>query len=54
MQGGGLLNSTSEMSRGGKIPCLVIMVGDKKVHNIFSERKQVEPYTPESSLECWA
>ena len=31
----------SEMSRGGKIPHLVIMVGDKEVHNSVSERKQV-------------
>ena len=27
------------------------MVGDKEVHNICSERKQVEPDTPESSPE---
>ena len=50
-RGGELLNSKLEMTRGGKIPCLVIMVADKEVHNSVSERKQVEPDTPESSLE---
>ena len=30
---GELLNSRSEMTRGGEIPRLVIMVGDKEVHN---------------------
>ena len=39
------------MTRGGKIPCLVIMVGDKEVHNVCSERKQVEAHTHESSPE---
>ena len=55
--GGELLNSKLEMTRGGKIPRLVIMVGNKEVHNSLSERKQVEPDTPESSPEfvpeCW-
>ena len=44
-RGGELLNSKSEMTRGGKIPRLVIMVGDKEVHNVCSERKQVEAHT---------
>ena len=44
-------NSRSEMTRGGKIPRLVIMVGDKEVHNICSERRQEDPDTFESSPE---
>ena len=56
-RGGELLNSKSEMTRGGKIPRLVIMVGDKEVHNVCSERKQVEAHThiessPEIVPEC--
>ena len=39
------------MTRGGKKHRLVIMVGDKEVHNICSERRQVEPDTLESSPE---
>ena len=39
------------MTRGGKIPRLVIMVGDKEVHNICSERTQVDPDTFRSSPE---
>ena len=39
------------MTRGGKIPRIVFMVGDREVHNICSEIKQVEPDTPESSVE---
>ena len=31
--GGELLNSKSKMTRGGKIPCLVIMFGEKEVYN---------------------
>ena len=50
-RGGELLNFKSEMTRVGKIPRLVIMVGDKEVHNSISEHKQVEPDTPESSPE---
>ena len=54
---GKLLNSKSEMTRGGKIPRMVIMVGDKEVHNVCSERKQVEAHThiessPEIVPEC--
>ena len=37
------------MTGGGKIPCIVSMVGDKEVHNICSERRQVES-SPEMSL----
>ena len=44
-RGGELLNSKSEMTRGGKIPRLVIMVGDKEVHNDCGERRQVEAHT---------
>ena len=40
-RGGEILNSKSEMTRGGKIPRLVIMVGDKEIHNDCSERKRV-------------
>ena len=50
-RGGELLNSKSEMTRGEKIPRLVIMVGDKEVHNVCSERKRVEAHTHESSPE---
>ena len=49
-RGGELLNSKSEMTRGGKIP-LVIMVRDKEIHNNVGERKQVESDTQESSPE---
>ena len=45
------MNSKSEMTRGGKIPRLVIMVVDKKVHNNVGERKPVESNTQESSPE---
>ena len=50
-RGGELLNSKSKITRGGKIPRLVFMVGDKEVHNSVSEHKQVEPDTPESRTE---
>ena len=49
--GGELLNSKSEMKRGGKIPQLVIMVGDNEVHINFSERTPVQPDTLEYSPE---
>ena len=51
MQGGGLLNSKSELTRGGKIPSLVIMVEDKEVHSNCSERRRVKPDTFEYSPE---
>ena len=41
-RGGELLNSKEEMTRRGKIPCLVIMVGEKEIHNNVGERKTVE------------
>ena len=52
-RGGELLNSKSEMTRGGKIPRLVIMVGDKEVHNNCGERRQVEAHTQlVTSVQC--
>ena len=35
--GGELLNSKSKMTRGGKIPCLVIMFGEKEVYNKWNK-----------------
>ena len=46
-----ITNSKSKMTRGGKIPRLVIMVGDKEVHSNCSERTPVQPDTLEYSPE---
>ena len=49
---GELLNSKSEITRGGKIPRLVVMVGDKESKGTDSDKHKLDPESPPLDTVC--